>query len=284
MSRITYGRLIHVGCRKPNTWFYKRYTTRPKFVTSNSGINNFCGSTIYRFDKSDGDDRRNQERKANLGHMIEELKVLVPNILHKSLPKPIISKNIVLRICPTHFNEYNAYIPALKGQMSYYATCKAIQMVLTSVVLSPKVRLHIQSIRVTCENDPQTIYPNSTKIHIRWTTCSENCSHLSIDDSEFHSTSNARLGSHKWKKLDSQPFIQNEKNSNISKTMTTISQLTLALKGLTKESKKLERIISGIFIFELNSMNDEIIVHTIEDIDIIERTELLEINDGLRIC
>lgn len=285
MSKIIGGRLLTIGCRKPNLFLrrsFRNYSTLPNTRPSSS-INNFAGTTIFQLSKSDGPDRRQQDRKANLGRMIEDLKILVPNILNKSLPKSIIANDIVLHICPTHFDEYNAYIPALKGQVSYYATCKTIQMILTSVVLNPKVRLHIQSIRASCDNDPQTIYPDSTKIFIRWTTCSENCPHLSIDTREFHSTSEARLGSHKWTKLDSERFVQKENSNTISKTMTTLGQLTSALKGLSKENKKLERVISGIFIFELNPMNDEIIVHTIEDIDIVEKSEF-QIDDGLRIC
>lgn len=229
-------------------------------------------------------DIQKQEQKANLGKMVEQLKVLLPDILNKSLPKEIISSGIILRICPSHFDQYNAYVPALQGQVSYYATCKTIQMILTSVVLSPKIKLHIQSIRVTTENDVQTIYPGSTKITVRWTTCPENCRHLFKDSNGFFSTSHARLGSHKWTKLDPNDLIHSQDSSSLTKTFTTLGQLTSTLIGLTKEHKKLERIICGIFIFELNDQNDKIRVHTIEDIDIIEKTQLENVENGLRIC
>lgn len=260
---------------------YNHYTTIPNFCHSNSGINNFVSSNILQIPKDDTPNRLDQDRKANLGMTIENLRRTLPKILQKSLPKSIISKDIVLRICPTHLDEFNAYLPSLKGQSSYYATCKAIQLVMTSVILNPKIQLHIQSIRTSYDHDSQAIYPDSTKIHVRWTTCCENCPHLSMDnDTEFHSTSVGRFGSHRWAKINSESFIQSQDSSNFFKTMTTIKS---AMKGLSKESEKLERVISGIFIFELNPMNDEIIVHTIEDIEIIEKPELEEVG-GLRIC
>lgn len=237
-----------------------------------------------------------QERKANLGAMVEEIKILVPNLLNKSLPKPVLSSNILLRICPTHFDEFNSFLPNLKGHVSYYATWKTIQLVLTSIVLSPKVKLHVQSVRVSHGTDVQAVYPDSTKIIVRWTTCSEGCDHLSPDQtkhaddlSNYHSTSDAKLGSHKWSKLDTLRFVKDYKDpSGISKALpsiaTTISQISTALVGLTKEGNKLERVISGIFIFELNQDNDKIVVHTIEDVELVERSETEDVDSGLRVC
>lgn len=238
-------------------------------------------------------DKKDLKKKANLGHIIDEIKVLVPNILTKSLPKSIISNDITLRICPTHMDELNAYLPVLKGYVSYYTTCKTLQVILTSIVLSPKVKLHIQSIRTSDGADIQCVHPKATKIYVRWTTCEEGCTHLSSesegdgnDISSYHSTSDAKLGSHRWSKFDSAKVLSNASNDGtISNSIgTTLTLLTTGLIGLTRESKKLERMISGIFIFELNDNNDKIIVHTIENVDIIERPETEDVDGELRIC
>ncbi|CUM66816.1 uncharacterized protein PRCAT00004500001 [Priceomyces carsonii] len=244
---------------------------------------------------TNGPDKKEQERKANLGSMVDELRVLIPNILNKSLPKSIISSGILLRIVPTHLEELNGYLPNIKGHVSYYATCKTLQLILTSVVLSPKVKLHIQKIKVSKDSDYKCIYPESTKIEVRWTTCLEGCAHLSqedgkhkSEDTSYHSTSDAKLGSHSWSKVDPVKALKHNKSNNVTTTLpsltSTISHWTSGLIGLTKENKKLERIISGIFIFELNDDNNKIIVHTIEDVDVIEKTEAEDVDGELRIC
>lgn len=253
-------------------------------------------------------DPEEQQRKANLGSMIETLKDLIPNILTKSLPKSIISKDIYLRVCPTHTQELNMYVPVLKGHVPYYTTCKTLQFILTSIILNPKVKLHIQSIKASTKNgdqnlEPQALFPDTTKIHVRWVTCSEGCSHLSAKDEgsgidkgssgsqNYLSTSDAKLGSHSWSQIDTRKLLHNPnsdtKGPNVSSSgsiSSTVANLTSGLIGLTKESRKLERIISGIFIFELNPQNDSILVHTIEDVNIIEKTETQDVDGELRVC
>ena len=58
--------------------------------------------------------------------MVDQLREYVPDILETSLPKSIISKDIYLRICPSQFDEN--YLPKLNGLVTYYTTCKAIQL------------------------------------------------------------------------------------------------------------------------------------------------------------
>lgn len=251
--------------------------------------------------------QKEQFKKANLGSMIEQIRILVPNILNKSLPKSVISNNVLLRVCPTHFQEYNAYIPTLKGHVSYFTTCKTLQFILTSVILNPKVQLHIQSIRTNSNSGDSAlnfhgVNADSTKIIVRWTTCAEGCFHLSpndtketgtkIDTSSYHSTSDAKLGSHRWSKLDTLKLVNKTNNEDVieiqgnsSPSLTnTLSHLTTGLIGLKKENKRLERVISGLFIFELNEDNDKINVHTIENVNVVEKSEPQDINGELRVC
>lgn len=270
--------------------------------------NSFWLHSGHDTERSGVTDPEEQQRKANLGSMIETLKDLIPNILTKSLPKSIISKDIYLRICPTHTQELNMYVPVLKGHVPYYTTCKTLQFILTSIILNPKVKLHIQSIKASKNNgdqnlDPQALFPDTTKIHVRWVTCSEGCSHLSAKEEgsgrdkgssrsqNYLSTSDAKLGSHSWLEIDTRKLLHNSnpdtKSPNVSSSgsiSSTVANLTSGLIGLTKESRKLERIISGIFIFELNTQNDSILVHTIEDVNIIEKTETQDVDGELRVC
>lgn len=206
-------------------------------------------------------DKKELERKINVNKVVDQLREYVPDILETSLPKSIISKDIYLRICPSQFDEN--YLPKLNGLVTYYTTCKAIQLFLTSVMLSPKVKLHIQSIRVSHGPDPQCMFNDTTKIFLRWSTCPDGCSHL-----DAQGTSQAHLGTHKWSEEDTKKIFDNHKSLS-----TLVSKLPGTIMGLTKEPKKLERVISGLFIFELNEDNSKILVHTIENMEIIERFE-----------
>lgn len=236
-------------------------------------------------DRTDHDpSNQDQHSKANLGKTLEELRILLPNMLQKSLPKQLISRDVLLRICPTHFNQLNHYLPRIKGHVSYYTTMKTIQFVLTSLILNPDVKLHLQSIKVMTPEESNIDYLcvfRTTKIQVRWSTCNEGCGHLESGDKgklEYNSTSNAKLGSHKWTKVDTLKFLQISE----SEPLKSFSHLTTGLVGLMKELNRLERVISGIFVFELNEDNSKIIVHTIEDVNIVEKREPQV--GGLRIC
>ncbi|CAN3374674.1 hypothetical protein DIURU_000070 [Diutina rugosa] len=185
-------------------------------------------------------------RKANLGDMVQQLRLRVPGLLHHSLPKSMVSPDVVLRVCPT---QYHGYLPQLKGHVPYYATCKALQLVLSSVVLNSRARIHIQSLKIGTDDTPSTLIPGSTKIGIKWTTCDPRCPHL-----DGESSSAARLGSHTWKGVD-----------------FTGSVGLGALKGLVSNPTDLDRVISGVFVFELNPQCDQILVHSIEDVETLEK-------------
>lgn len=213
-------------------------------------------------------DGAEQRRLANLGSTFEQLKELAPNMLLKTLPKDLASPQIALRICPTRFQQLNSYLPTtFTGQVSYYTTVKAIQVIVTLLVLSDRVRIHIHSMKIIApeEDTIQRVCPGTTAIRMRWSTCQLGCHHLR-NKSTFHSTSASRLGSHRMEELHAKP----------------LALITAVISSFLKEREpKLEHVISGIFIFELNEENDQVLVHTIEDIDLVERTE--EVGE-LRVC
>ncbi|KAI5968567.1 hypothetical protein CANMA_002312 [Candida margitis] len=228
------------------------------------------------FNKCDNDispeDKLDLERKMNLSNLIEKLKSQIPNILEHNLSKEIISNNIYLRICPSQFDEN--YLPKLHGTIAYNSACKAITLFITSIILSPQVKLHISSIKTSRKQDPQCMFSTSMKVYVRWSTCRPNCEHLGVQ-----STSNAHFGSHKWSPEDTKKLM----GANVTLS-GLIGKLTGAVMGVNKEKQKdLERVISGLFIFELNDNCDEILVHTVENMDIIERFET-EPGNALRVC
>lgn len=255
-------------------------------ATSRTKLRPYCPSEriidCFSSDSNDPDlNNEEQRRKTNLGAMMDLLKLFVPTLLQESLPAEMLLSNVLLRICPSHFENINAYLPNIKGHVSYYATCKALQIFLTSLVLNPRTQLHILLIRTSRFPEPNCVHAHSTKIHIRWTTCPEGCWHLSgspklvslLKDDEMPatSTSNAKLGSHRWSSIDPGKLLD---ALDLNWSLTgALANLGKGIVGLRKEDDKLERIVSGVFIFELNELNDEIIVHTVEDMEVVEHPE-----------
>lgn len=223
----------------------------------------FCGKNHQEMGENSEEEQR---RKANLGSTVEQLKVLVPEMLKTSLPRQLVSSDITLRICPTHFGNANPMFLNIKGHVSYYTVFKTLQFALTSLVLHPKVELHIESIKVNPEEQLQALYPDTTKIYVRWSTCSDGCAHLQSTSAGFHSTTDAKLGSHSWS-------MESSKLGNLGKSGSVTSIISQLATALTKDDRLLERVISGIFIFELNATNDQILVHTIEDVNIVEKPD-----------
>lgn len=238
-------------------------------------------------DKEEGAvDPEEQEKKANLGAMVDGLRQLVPRMVHETLPKHLILPDIMLRICPSHFEQINAFLPNIKGHVSYYATCKALQLFMTSVVVNPNVQLHIQNMRTSTASDFSCVYPESQKIFVRWTTCPEGCTHLTRHSSASSlKTGDAKLGSHRWSRIDADKFVDAKEHPYNWSLTSSLADLTKGIIGLKKEdSDSLERVVLGIFIFELNDKNSQIIAHTIEDMDVIERREQQGVDGKLRVC
>lgn len=229
-------------------------------------------------------DPEEQEKRANLGSIVDEIRLLVPKMVHETLPKRLLLHDIMLRICPSHFDQMNAFLPNIKGHVSYYATCKALQLFMTSVVVNPNVQLHIQNLRTTTASDFPCIYPNSQKVFVRWTTCPEGCTHLQRKVNGSHKTGDAKLGSHRWSRIDTDKFVDAQENPYNWLISSSLADLTKGIIGLRKEEADLERVVLGIFIFELNENNDQIVAHTIEDMDVVERRELQGVDGKLRVC
>lgn len=222
-----------------------------------------------------------QKRLANLGSTIDILKVLVPNLLHKSLPKYFLLPDIMLRMNPSHMDLLKLILPNIKGHVSYYAACKALQIFFTSVVLNPQAQFHIQLIRTSNFPEPNTVFAHSTKVYVRWNTCQEGCFHLqqepseTADDTDSPSRSSRPHNGHAL-----------EPNKAIDKVHSgwSLAHLTSGIIGRKKDDSSLDRVILGIFIFELTPDNSQILVHTIDDMVIVERRENQEVEEKLRVC
>lgn len=243
-------------------------------------------------------------RKANLGSTIEMLQLKVPKLLQELLPEGSVSKNIIFRILPHKYPK----MPLFKGYLLYSTTLKTLQLALTSFYLNPKTRIHITNIKVdeptssmssdelvnlslnntsiekadpSINHTAQSLSNYTTKIIIKWRTCLNGCPHL-----DHSSTAHAKMGSFKFDNLDMSKVLP-ESGKNLSSALVREIELNLFPGFLQRKNKKseikeemaqksdrkLERIVSGVFIFELTADNDKIAVFTIDNCDVLENKE-----------
>lgn len=107
------------------------------------------------------------------------------------------------------------------------------------------------------------------------------CPHL-----DHSSTAHAKMGSFKFDNLDMSKVLP-ESGKNLSSALVREIELNLFPGFLQRKNKKseikeemaqksdrkLERIVSGVFIFELTADNDKIAVFTIDNCDVLENKE-----------
>ncbi|CAN6615642.1 hypothetical protein TRVA0_006S01706 [Trichomonascus vanleenenianus] len=177
---------------------------------------------------------QNQTRLANLGDVIDKIKLTMPDILHSQFPREIISDDITLRILPeTHPN-----IPSFHGRVTATSAIKVLQLFASTVLLPPggsqvAILSSRLSYRFTAENSVKDAPPN---FFIRWRTCN------SADSSS----------------VNSYP-------SSFSSRGT--SQLSRMLQLLPHEYP----VLTGILEFQFNHQCTEVTVLTLNDLEYISR-------------
>lgn len=280
-------------------------------ATSDSGSNN---NESEKNGKGKEIDKKLLRRKANLGAIIQMLQIKVPNMLTDLPPQEIVSENIVLKVLPNQFPN----LPLFKGYMMYATSLKTIQKLLLMFYLNPESKIHISNIKVVeptnsmssnelitlsidnnhLENgtisDASTDRCNpisqqdtskyTTKIKIKWRTCFSGCIHL--QDKE---TTNAKWGSYS---LDHFDWTKLLKSSNPLQTLSlleakkTLEGFAKQLDPLSNSNGKLDdrsgivgRVLTGIFIFELDAENEKIVAFTIDNMEILESKEM-DFSDG----
>lgn len=179
-------------------------------------------------------------RRANLGSMIETLQDNVPQMLTHLLPHELISTNITLRLLPRQL----PHLPPLKGYTVYASTLKTLQQGLHLFYLHPESKInvsHVSVIEPTGSLSSDKIINRSIELN------------GSGDDSNDVSSRN---------------------NQDVSDYTTKIKMLwktgpppgTPAVDGHNK-------ILSGVFVFELEADNDKIEVFTIDNVELLDSKE-----------
>lgn len=226
-----------------------------------------------------------QTRKANMGKMIDYLTTILPDALHTVPDSSYLAENIILRVAPTVSN-----IPLLKGRVSYLTTLKATQFILTNFLLNPQVKLHITDIKTQfyggdfVKNGDLTgygLYERSDKVVIKWRTCLDECHHLKERDQR---SGYALKGSHILERFDFKKLWNhgggggdhNTSSSSVNNSSTGYENFD----GVSKvDGDGFERVIYGIFVFELDAKCEKIIVHNVENIEMYDKKDFVD--DGL---
>lgn len=210
-------------------------------------------------------------RHANLGQVTEYLtKEGVPNILQKNLDDEYLNDDIKLRLLPTT----HPYFPVLSGKSKYKASMNAIRLLTNKLILTRKSQVRITSAITLLKDKEDSILKarnfncctKNDKLVIKWQSCSskEECDKLIIDVS-------GKVTPFPKMKDSKPPFLEYV----LDPPSKPISGEAVRAQVKSLNSKEIEdgstsRIIKGVFIFEFNEDNSQVIVHTIEEIEMID--------------
>ncbi|SCW00062.1 LAFE_0B08614g1_1 [Lachancea fermentati] len=206
---------------------------------------------------------------ANLGSITEYLTLrAIPNLLKEPIDDTKLDNQIKLRLLPTT----HPYMPTIQGINKYKHSMNAIRLIIRNFVLNERCRLHVTKVESFTGQDKCPRYNTITttdKLVVHWQSCSEGCTHLGPDNV----TSRAKFGL--YKATDSQ-FSSSESNTGKSEIMNYIfhpgekisdSMMSQHARPVTDSQWQISRVITGIFIFEMNDDNSKIVVHTIDAVE-----------------
>ena len=256
------------------------------------------------------------ERKANLGTIIQMLQLKIPNMLTDLLPPDFVSDKIILKVLPHQFPN----LPTFRGYLLYSSTLKAMQKILLMFYLNPDSKIHISDIKIIeptnsmsseelinlsidanhIENESpsessatrQDTSRYTTKVKVKWRTCYSGCEHL--QDAQ---TTDAKWGSYSldhfdWTKLLKSPNpLQTISLLEAKKTIEGLAKTLDPLKNISRsagdsntannQNRTVGRILTGVFIFELDAQNEHIMVFTIDNMEILESKQTNFVNGCL---
>lgn len=288
-----------------NNKIVKPFLNTPPIVKN---TDNGEGQTPHPKMEDDKIDTKLLTRKANLGTIIQMLQLKVPDMLTDLLPQEFVSDKVILKILPNHFPN----LPIFKGYLMYSSTLKAIQKILLLFYLNPESKIHISNIKVieptnsmssdelinlTLNNNvlesstlsKQDTSQYTTKIKIKWRTCYSGCTH--IHDTQ---TTDAKWGSYSidhfdWTKLLKSPnplqtlsLLEAKKTiEGLAKTLDPLAKIKENHHANSGNKSAVGRILTGVFVFELDAENEHIMVFTIDNMEILESKETDFINGCL---
>ncbi|EDO18203.1 hypothetical protein Kpol_543p33 [Vanderwaltozyma polyspora DSM 70294] len=204
----------------------------------------------------------NQSKIANLGLITEYLKDDgIPNLLQKNFNNKFIDNEIKLRVKTVDQNNLLFKEYSIQGKKKYNISMKMIRLILNKFIIDKNCHFHVMSVKSILNDDNldsnrNDFVTDNDKLIIKWHSCLPNEGRCKYDTEELNKKS--LLKQNILEKI----FSEKTYNSNNS--------YEDEIEDIRNTSTANEVNISGKFIFEFNDNNDKIIVHTIENIEMID--------------
>lgn len=222
-------------------------------------------------------------RRTNLGEITEYLiNDGVPNFLQRSIKDSYLDEHIKLRLLPTT----HPYMPILQGRTKYKASLNAIRLITNNLILKKKCLLHINSVTTLLKDKEESLLKakhyncitQNDKLVIKWQSCS-------LDEGYNHAIDNGKVTSIPELNLSngSPPpvidYILHPSTKPFSGEMVSAHIDHHDASAQRNPNNSVSRIVKGIFIFEFNEENTQIVVHTIENVEMIDFDKKIETGD-----
>ncbi|SCU90758.1 LANO_0D09846g1_1 [Lachancea nothofagi CBS 11611] len=219
---------------------------------------------------------------ANLGAMTEYLSSeAVPHMLSRTIKTEKLDPQIKLRLLPTQ----HPYLPSIQGPTKYKHSITAIGLIIRSFVLHGNAILHVTGVETITGVSKSQRYNTITgndKIVIHWHSCdADGYYHANSGNSTSQANllfSNAKDNINLKRETDSLPYgdlLQYIMNPSLGLSRDTINEQTKSLDDYRQQEGN-SRSIHGYFIFELNCDNTKILVHTIDNVEMLDKPKKQE--------
>lgn len=185
--------------------------------------------------------------------MVDYLRTIIPEALRVVPDSTRLDRDIILRVAPT----ITPNVPMIKGSVSYITALKATQLIFTSFILGSDVKLHLTELKI--DEDGQSgygLYKGATKIVVKWVTCDDDCVHLQGTGRRLRQEAHEKHQHMEWR--------------DVLKTLKIVSETD------EQDHEHVGRVMSGLFVFELNKENDRILVHNVENIEMLDKKNLVK--------
>ncbi|AGO12083.1 AaceriAEL285Wp [[Ashbya] aceris (nom. inval.)] len=176
-------------------------------------------------------------RRANMGEMLTYLQAKVPLLLSETIEDARLAPDVVLRLMPLS----RPYLPEFHGRTHYKTVWKGLQMVVNTFVVRQPCAIEVRNLHVDEEN---------RQIRISWATTEGPAGEAAAGPCEDGVVEHEELRRHLGHRLDEQ-----------------------WVRSLARGTHVKTRVVSGVFLFELDSANERICSHIVDNVTMIDETE-----------
>ncbi|AAS52399.1 AEL285Wp [Eremothecium gossypii ATCC 10895] len=175
-------------------------------------------------------------RRANMGEMLTYLQEKVPLLLSETIEDARLAPDVVLRLMPLS----RPYLPEFHGHAQYKTVWKGLQMVVNTFVVRQPCAIGVRNLHVDEAN---------RLIRISWAT-TEGPEGEAAPSAQAGGTDHEELRRHLGHRLDEQ-----------------------WVRSLARGTHVKTRVVSGVFLFELDPTNERICSHIVDNVTMIDETE-----------